>query len=241
MNLCYFLKEVPFAKGKFMAGTMVNGILNDKEFLTAMNKNKPDFSVNTIKEMLKLMTDTAKEILAQGYSISIPYFIKISPSVKGAFDSSDEGFNYSKHKVGVNCTVSASFTNDLQGLITVEKVKKPDGWPRIKEIYDNKTKSNVIQKNYANLIKAGNMIIADHDFAGLMLTCRADETKKIAIEISQMDIIKHSSNELIFNIDRNFVPPEWLINGTEIFIQLRYKTELGPIVENPVFVTKWAC
>jgi len=241
MTLSYFLKEIPFLKGKFMANVRVNGILTDKEFLSAMNRKNPDYSVNLIKEVLKLMVDTSKEILVQGNSISIPYFLRISPSIRGSFDSSEEGFNSSKHKIDVNCTVSPSFTEGLQSLITVEKIKKPDGWPKIKEIYDNKTNCNVIQKNYANRIIAGNMIVAGHEFAGLLLTCKADETKKAAIDLGKMDIIKHSQSELIFNIDRDFVSPDWLVNDTDIYIQLRYKTEQGPVVENTIFETKWAC
>ncbi len=241
MNLSYFLKEVPMAKGKFMANAVSNGTISDREFLAAMNKNNPDYSVNAIKEVLKLMVDTAGEMLAGGYSILVPYFLKISPSIRGVFDSSEEGFTSSKHSIGINCAVSPVFSGIIEKKLTVEKIKKPDSFPKIKEIYDNLTKGNVIQKDFANRLKTSNMTVPGREFAGLLITCKSDLAKKAVIELADMDMIKHSGYELVFTIVRNFTPPEWLVNGMEILLQLRYRSENGIINENAEFGTKWAC
>jgi len=241
MNLSYYLKEVPLNKGKFMAATVSNGAMSEKEFLTAMNKNDPDYSLNDIKGVLKLMVRTASEVLANGNSILIPGFLRISPSVKGLFDADDEGFTSSKHKIGINCTVSPAFAESIEKQITVEKIKKPDSWPKIKSITDNISKSNVINRKCSNKIKSSNMAVVGHEFAGLAITCKADLTKKVPVELSHVDIIKHSQNELVFSIYSDFIAPDWLVNDAEILIQLRYKNELGVILENPTFETKWVC
>lgn len=172
-GLGYYLQQNQLAKG-FIARTVLTNTYSDEEFIEAMCKKDTAKSANEIKEILKLLIETADELLAGGNSIVIPNFLKISPVVKGTFQSVDESFDPSKHWVGINCTVSNVFIDDFQKEVKVEKVNKPSNWPEITMISDNKTKQNVIQKDYANQISGENLVVAGYDLEGINITDKND-------------------------------------------------------------------
>jgi len=239
MTLNYFLLENPKAKGKFMPNTKPAYNYSDKEFLNKINRKNPQLSINTIKEVLQAMTDTTQEILSEGSSITIPYFMRIAPAVKGVFNSFTEAFNSSRHRIGINCTFLPAFTEKVMKNVKVEKMKKPERRPRILEIKYNKTKGNAVQKNYANRLKGADLLMKKHEFAGLTVICSGSNDKSVIIGLDQLEIINHTKNEIVFTIIRDFVSPDWLVNDTEISIKLRYKAATGIISENNIFKTRW--
>src|SRR4030042_3566946 len=108
MSLKYFLMKMPSAEGKFMPNTKPNNY-SVKDFLFYICRKNRQIPVNTYKEVFATMTEAVEEILSEGTSITIPYFMRIAPVVKGVFDSIDEPFNASKHGIGVTCTILPDF------------------------------------------------------------------------------------------------------------------------------------
>lgn len=241
MTLNYFLLENPKAKGKFMPNTKPAYNYSAKEFLSRINRKNPLLSINTIKDVLQAMTDTTEAILSEGSAITIPYFMRIAPAVKGVFNSHTEGFNASKHRIGINCIVLPSFTEKIMKNVKVEKIKTPMKRPRILQIVDNKTKGNAIQKNFANRLKGADLFLKKLEFTGFTIICNSSNDKSIVMEKDQFEIISHTNREIVFTFSRDFVSPDWLVNDTEISIKLRYKTAKGMTMENNIYSTIWKC
>jgi len=91
-TLGYYLTEAPLSKGKFMAKTLPVNIFNDDEFISEMIRGNTGLSVNDIKATLKTLVVTAGRLLSKGNAISIPNFMRISPAVKGNFESENDSF-----------------------------------------------------------------------------------------------------------------------------------------------------
>ncbi len=241
-TLGYYLTRAPLSKGNFMARTVTNGIYSDKELISEIVNKNSERTENEVKEFLKEMVAAAEKLLSLGYAISIPNFLRISPAVKGIFYSPDDMFNTSKNWVAVNCSVSTTFVDNFQKKVKVEKRSKPNNWPDILAVYDNKTKENVIQKNYANLISGDFLTVSGSEFDGITLISKADNSLSAAIEKKELDVISHKTKELSFNIRQAFTPPVWLTEGAEIFIKLRYKPlETAMTIDCEPFETKWSC
>jgi len=242
-TLNYFLTEAPLSKGKFMAKSLPASIYNEKEFISEMAKNRQGLTESNIKEVLKALIETAEGLLAKGHSITIPNFLKISPVVKGNFESESESFSHEKNWVGVNCMISTAFINNFQKLVKVEKITVPKKWPDITRIYGNKTKENVIQKNYANQIIGKLLNVPCYEFDGISLTSKADSALCEVIVRTGLDMISHKEKEMVFNIRQTFKAPSWLTEGSEIYVKLRYRSleKNDAVIESEHFECRWSC
>jgi len=125
----------------------------------------------------------------------------------------------------------------------VEKINVPKKWPDISTICDNKTKDNVIRKNYANQLTGKLLIVPSYEFDGLSFTSKADTILSIVIEKGDLDIISHKEKEIIFNIRQTFKVPSWLTEGAEIYVKLRYKPQEKKdiYIESEHFESRWSC
>src|SRR4030042_6562575 len=113
-TLGYYLTEAPLSKGKFMAKTLPVNTFNDDEFISEMRRDNAELSVNDIKATLKTLVATAERLLSKGNAISIPNFMRISPAVKGGFESETDSFIPNKNWVDINCVISSKFIENFQ-------------------------------------------------------------------------------------------------------------------------------
>jgi len=157
------------------------------------------------------------------------------------FDSEEEPFNARKHGIGVNCTILPDFIRKVKKKITVKRINMPGRTPMILAIRESESKENAVHRDYANRIKGNYFIQKKYEFTGLTILSGTDRDKSIILEMKDINLIKHSKQEIIYNIKRNFIPPEWLVKGAEIFLRLRYKKAEGWIDEFGVCSTKWMC
>ena len=240
-NLGYYLQRNPLAKG-FIAKTVTVNTYTDKEFISEMHQEDNSISEQDIKDVMKLLVKTSAKILSMGNAIIIPNFLKISPSVKGTFETADESFDDKKHYVNVNCSVSQLFISDLQKLIKVEKVDKPINIPHVVMVKENKTKQDAIHKKYANQIVGDNFIMSGYQFDGIEITSKSDMNQFEFIQADNLDIINLKPKEIVFVIERDYQTPAWLTNDLEIYIKVRListKEESELYRESDFFETKW--
>jgi len=249
-SLSYYLHESPLAKGKFLARTVLNSIYSDEKLIDEMIRNNPGRKTNDIKEFFKEMVKAAEDLMSEGNGISIPNFLKISPSVKGSFDSDNDFFVPSKNWVDINCTVSSAFISDFQKKITLEKTDKLNNFPLISSVCDTKTKESVIQHNYPNLIRGNYLLVAGYEIEGLTIISKADNTKSVTVKNDkELHVVHLKTKEMMFNFKKSFKAPEWLEEGSGILIKLTYlpqdmdaNTESKDMnVSCKPFETKWSC
>ena len=240
-KLGYYLQKNPLSKN-FVAKTITVNTYTDKEFVSAMHQEDNNISEQQIKDVMKLLIKTSAKILSMGNAIVIPNFMKISPSVKGTFDSPDEGFDNKKHYVNVNCSVSQIFVSDLQKLIEVEKVDKPINIPHVIMVKENKTKENAIHKRYSTQILGDNFVMSGYQFDGIEITSKSDMSQVEFIQADNLDIIGLKPKEILFVIDRDYQNPPWLVTNIEVYIKVRLvSTKEGSELyrESDFFETKW--
>ncbi len=240
MFLKYFLMKMPRAEGKFIPNSKPNNY-SVKEFLIYISRKNRQIPAHTYKEVFATMTEAVEEILSEGSSITIPYFMRIAPVVKGVFDSEHEPFNASKHGIGVNCTVLPDFIRKVKKKIKVKRINKPGRTPMILEIFESETKENAVHRDYANRIKGNYFLQKKLEFKGLTISSGTNPDNRIILEMKDINLIKHSRQEIIYNIKRNFVPPDWLANGAVIALKLRYERADGLFHEFGMCSSKWIC
>ncbi|MBN2546385.1 MAG: hypothetical protein JXB50_11350 [Spirochaetes bacterium] len=238
-NINYYLLETPLSKGKFIPRTILNNTYTDKELITVMRNKDSSLSEADIKKTLKLLVSSVQYLLSQGIAVYVPDFLKISPTVKGLFNSPEEGFNPSKHWVGINCTIASSLIDDFQKEVKVEKISKPSNWPDITAIYDCETKQNTIQTNYANHISGDYLILPDYKIEGINITSKSDINQSILIGANEIGIVSHKTKEITFTINKTFLPPVWLVNGMEILVKVRYISKNGYSKETDFYESVW--
>ncbi|MBN2546354.1 MAG: hypothetical protein JXB50_11195, partial [Spirochaetes bacterium] len=209
-TLNYYLFESPLTKGKFMARTILVNNYTDQQLIDEMKKKNNGISETGVRETLKLMVETARELLAQGISVNVPGFLKISPSVKGSFDTADESFNPARHWVGINCTVSSAFVEDFQKDVTVERSSRPKNWPDIISVTDTETGESYLQTEYATQIIGENLLSVEYELDAVILASRTDENQIAIIERDMLGVVSHKAKELIFTIRKSFIVPAWL-------------------------------
>jgi len=237
--LKYYITESPLSNG-FMAKTIVNNTFDESDFINRMCINESTLDRDVVKKVMRTLISTAGEVLAEGNSISISEFLRITPVVKGHFDSISGGFDSSRNYVGVTCTVLQTFVKDFQKLVSVEKTEKPSNMPQILYIENNKTKDNIMRLPYANRIFGINMELGGYNLGGIKLMDSSNIANSTTITGDYMEILKHSSKELYFNFSRDFTPPDWLTDNLEIYVQLRFEsTEGSASKESDMFESSW--
>jgi len=243
-SLGYYLFKSPLAKGKFSARTVINEVCSDNMLVEEMVTKNPERKISDIKEFLKEMVNAVEGLLIKGKALSIPNFLRISPSVKGTFDTKEDLFNPPNNWVDINCTVSSVFIDDFQKKITLEKTSKPNNTPDIDSVCDTLTNGNVLQYNYANVIKGDYMLSAGYDLQAIEISLAADENLSVNITADMLNIIHIKNKEILFNIRKTFKAPDWMKEGCGIFVNFIYKPV--DIVKGKRFVTKslttvWSC
>ncbi|MBN2546844.1 MAG: hypothetical protein JXB50_13675, partial [Spirochaetes bacterium] len=166
-------------------------------------------------------------------------FLRISPVVKGVFNSPEEGYNPSKHWVGINCTIASSLINDFQKEVSVERITRPLNWPDITAIYNCETKENVIYTDFANHIAGDNLIMANYEINGIIIALKSDINQSILIGTNNLGVVSHKTKELTFTIRKNFASPVWLVKDEEVLIKIRYKNPEGYTRETDSLETRW--
>jgi len=68
-TLAYYLTEAPLSKGKFMAKSLPASNFTEKEFISEMIRNRPDLTESGIKEVLKVLIETAGGLMAKGHAV----------------------------------------------------------------------------------------------------------------------------------------------------------------------------
>ncbi|MBN2546623.1 MAG: hypothetical protein JXB50_12555, partial [Spirochaetes bacterium] len=238
MNLNYFLIKMPKNPGKYIPNTKPADNYSVKKFLLYLSRKNPQIPLNTYKDVLNAMTETVEDILSEGSSITIPGIIRIAPVVKGVFDSATEPFNSYKHKIGINFIALTDFIFKVANRIKVKRIKTPQKLPSIQQVLNNKTKSNALHLNYANMIYGAYFLKKKEEFTGFTLLSASFQDKSIIIKKNELDLIKISKKQIIFNFKRDFAPPDWLVNDYEIFINLRYKNSSGRIAQYQSYQTR---
>jgi len=238
-SISYYLSEMPLSKGKFMAKTLPVNTFNDEEFISEMIRDNPELSVNDIKAMLKTLIVTAERLLSKGNAISIPNFMRISPVVKGNFDSENDSFMPNKNWVDINCVILNKFINNFQQNVKVEKTDVPDKMPVITSICDSRTGVNMLRRHSANRIKGKYFIVYNAEFEGLYITLKSDPSKNIIIGKNEIEVVDFYKKEILFTFAKDFKAPEWLVENSDASLKFRYRFAGGKFMDSKAFDTKW--
>lgn len=220
----YYLVENPIYDGYF-ARLKANGGLDSKEFIELMAILNPELDKDSIKKYLKATVGTAEYVLAEGKSITVSDFLRISPTLKGSFKSLDEPFNSRENAFGVNCTVLKGFVERVRKNVTIERIDPPVNAPEIGMVRDLLTGENVIRLDEANRFVGTNMIPNNCELAGIEVTNAEKVSESALIERSELIISRHSSREIAYTFRRSFTPPAWLVNNLNISVKLIYSEE----------------
>jgi len=239
--LKFFLLQNPKAGGKYMPNTKHSGKYSLKGFLEYVSKRNRDIPINTFRDVFQAMTDSVKEILSDGSTITIPGFIRISAAVKGEFGSYDESFDKKKHGIGINCTVLPDFTAKVGDGIKIKKIPVPGRYPLIERVFEYETKRNALHRDYANRISGNYFRQKCYRFTGMDIICISGMEKTLHLEKDDINIIKQGGKEILFTFKRNFAFPDWLANETGIFISLIFKNKAGFKLPFRAYKTVWLC
>src|SRR4030042_1573465 len=190
LPLKYYITENPLGIG-FMAKTIVNNNYNVDDFVGQICQIDSSLDVNNVKAVLKALTKASEKVLSEGNSITVSEFLRITPVIKGSFESIDSGFNPKNNYIGINCTVLPTFINEFQNKVSVEKTNKPANMPQVLLINNNKDKENAIRLRYANRILGINFTYSNYKLKGIKIINPEDKTKTIMLDEQSVAIFEN--------------------------------------------------
>lgn len=224
MNIGYYIAESPIHKS-FFGRLKSNGSVDSKEFISLMKLLNPELDHNNIEEYLKAQIRTIEYILSDGKSIYITDFLKVTPVMKGSFETTDEHFNDKKHSIKFNCNLSKEFVDKLRKKLTIERIERPINSPDIHMIRDLESNENCIRLEEATRFVGNNFLLNDCSLSGIELHNSDNPGEMLFIKRSELVINRHTDKELLFTFRRNFMPPAWLTERQAISVKLIYKEE----------------
>lgn len=228
MEVNYFTVRSPI-QDSFFGRLKINGTVDEREFIKTMKMLNPHLDANTIEAPLMAVSSTVKYILSQGKSIAIPGLIRLTPVMKGSFESPDEHFNDKKHSIKVNCRIHKEFLESFRKSITIERIERPINSPDIHMIKDLESNENCIRLEEATRFVGNNFLLTDCTLSGIELNNLDNPGEMLFIKKEEMVINRHTDKELVFTFRRNFMPPAWLTERQAISVKLIYKEELRHI------------
>jgi hypothetical protein len=93
----------------------------------------------------------------------------------------------------------------------------------------------------ANRIFGINFDLSGYKLKGIKIIDANKPENNLLVEENSMEILKRKSKELFFNFTRDFMPPIWMEENLEIFIQLRFESLEGTTsTESDMFESVWS-
>lgn len=93
-------------------------------------------TIADINGVLTLLVDVCSQIVAAGSSVILDGFVELSPTIRGAFNGCEDGFDRSRHTITVNATATAAFKTKVALDAGVEKNEAGDPSPSVTMVYD---------------------------------------------------------------------------------------------------------
>ncbi|MBI9035007.1 MAG: DUF4469 domain-containing protein [Bacteroidales bacterium] len=126
-------------KEGFYARTYTNGSCDLDDLIERMDRLGSTMSKADMHGVWELMCYAIEKIIDDGFTIKTPLF-NIRPAVSGPFDSSNEHFKRSKHRVRINFS-SGTRIKRFEKTLDASRTKSRPNAPIVSYIYDYSTKS----------------------------------------------------------------------------------------------------
>lgn len=209
---------------KYYARTYVNGTY-DLAMLVDRMEAKGNNSAAECHGFFKDLSDSAREILSEGNSINIPRLIKISPVVKGTFDSLDDGYQEGIHHLDINATIAKGFIKKVENKIVVSKIVRSTDKAEVTVIENTRTGENELCKHFINNVMGKFFIFPGYKFSGIEIYNFSNYDERFFIDLENLSLTNFSYSGFSFTILYSLELPAWLVDGLDIFFTLHYETE----------------
>lgn len=224
-ELNYILVDNKLKNGKGYMPRTVTAINYDrKELIKRMARSNTDCSIGKYERFFRDLEETMLQVLAEGGSLKLGEYIKISPVVRGRFDKIDEPFHRSKHKIDVVAKVSTALVKEVAMELSVERVDQRSKVADLRELRSGAGK-NIAELHGINTITGGRLKPRGDRLAGLTLHYRYDIDRKVTIPVEELNIASYSGGKLIFGFHHTFKLPPQLAGEEELVIRLEFYSE----------------
>lgn len=224
--------------GSFYGRLVIGSTYTREQIVARMLSKGTSLTSNEVKGVLDLLQETISEVIKDGHAINLDNFMRITPTLKGSFENSSEGFNSSKHTIALRTRMDREFINSMVRNLTVEKVDRSMKQPFIDILEDTRHNEPVLVMRGANRITGANL--NKYKLISLEIINSIKKTEKLEIPVSELDTPTFSNKELVFIIMSDQTPPAWLKQNTGINIKLNYHDPKKDVdVASNGFSTVW--
>ena len=137
MSVEYYLVKggLDTLEGRYIARVDTSEPLQVDDMLRLMHRYNNTVSEEEAKGVIIVFQKTVEHYLLEGNSVDTGLVI-VSPSVAGVFESEEDTFDESRHKIRVNARVKSDFVRAFRVEARTRMVEAPDGSPRPLSVLD---------------------------------------------------------------------------------------------------------
>lgn len=139
MPINYSLLEKPLASGSKTYVPKVHSLdrVGKEALASRITQLGSKLNRSVVMEVLDLLGEAALELLLEGHVLDVAGIVEIHPKMQGVFRGSDDGFDKSRHLLGVDATPSADFISEVRCRAIVVKLDSPNPAPYPVDYYDS--------------------------------------------------------------------------------------------------------
>lgn len=208
-----------------MARTQNVRSISYEEIIENMTGRGTALTDTVVTSVLKEFQYSIIDFLHEGCAINTP-FMKISPSIVGVFNNTDDVFDSSRHAVRLNATLGNGIAIDPTK-IKLKKEKATSTLPEINNLknYQTLQENEVISRNGTVEIKGSDLKIYSEDpEQGIFIGNEGNEVRVTNYMMNKPSLI-------IFLVPQN-------IPGGDVFLKVRNKVINGKAIRETTFKTK---
>jgi hypothetical protein len=213
---------------KYVACTRVNSRLTKEHVIERLSYSSTLTDAD-IHAVLAGFEKELVELIALGHSIDLG-FLSLGFSVKGRFDSPNEGFRKGRNWVSVNAKVKKSFTNAVNKAAKPKKVISYDATPRpltFKKIFGNKAIPEPQPGNLARIFGSNLAFDVEDTDLGVYLQMESKDAVRVT------EYAKSGKNAILLKLPDHIEPG---IYKVEVRVRTRYGKIMKGYLQNSINV-----
>ena len=216
--------KMPTTLGKYIAKTLANNNITINELVDRVADAKTSLGQGDIRGVIETLCQVIEREVTTGNSVQLGGICQIRPSIKGTFDSINDGYNPERNSIEVAVAAGARLRKAVKDNAAVEKIGHSAPLPDLAEFYDVGTQTVNEEISVGNIGQISGQDLsfdaADPE-QGLFIV---DDVNLTPMQISAIQ--KATDGQIVF-LNQAIAPTA---TSVHFLLRRRNKTD-GPIIE----------